>query len=109
MRKRDFRYLLNRDLRAGWSCDENAAQLIYVVAEVTQIANIHGIAFAAFYVFGYIHATDPRRDSLLYVGNRQSVLRSFGPVHFEVYVKALGNPLGEYRPDLRVFGKKLLY
>ena len=84
MRKRKFCYLLKRDLSAGWSSDQDAAQLVDIVAEITHVANIDRIALAAFYVFSYIHAADSRRDGLLDVGNRQPILRGFGPIHLQV-------------------------
>ena len=58
------------NLRAGGSRNEYPAKFLDVVAEVAVVANIDGIALAAFDILCDLLAADARSDRLLHVGNR---------------------------------------
>src|SRR5205807_5555265 len=100
-RERNFSYLLDWDLCTRWCSNQHAAQFIYVVAKIALVTNAHGITFAAFDVFGDIHAADAGGDGLLDISNGQAVFRRLGTVHINIYIKALRNMFRKDRSHLR--------
>src|SRR5712692_8219747 len=84
-----MRDLFDGNLRAGRSRDQHAAQFVHAVAEIAAIADIDGIPFAAFDVFGDHFTADSRTDCLLHVGDGQPVTSSFQPVHLDIDIEAL--------------------
>jgi hypothetical protein len=56
---------------------------------------------APFDVLRDIHASNAGFHRLLHFGNGEAVFRRFRPVDLHIYVKALRDPLGKNRPNLR--------
>src|SRR5579859_295952 len=108
VRKINLRDLLDWDLCAGRGCNQYAAQLLDIIAEIPFIAHVHGISLTAFYVFTNIHASDTRRNGLLNVSNSETVFRGFRAVYFHIQIEALGHALGKNRAHLRKGREDLL-
>ena len=79
-----------------------------VIAKVAAVADVDGIAFAAFDVFGDVFAADAGGDRPLHVRHGQPIARRFGAVDFDIDVKALRDALGEDGAQFGNAAKNLL-
>src|SRR5215471_236309 len=88
-RKRDSGYLFDRNLGPGRCANQNSAQFIDIVPEVSVVADINWIPLATFDIFRDHGAADTGTDRLLHIGNGQAVTGGLLTVHFDVDVKPL--------------------
>src|SRR6516165_10831896 len=88
-RERDSGHLFDRNLGPGRCANQNSAQLIDIVPEVSVVADIDRIPLAALDIFRDHGAADTGTDRLLHTGNGQAVTGGLLAVHFNVDVKSL--------------------
>src|ERR1700733_14920317 len=60
MREGDLRYLPQWNLCSGWSADQHPTHLLDIVAKVSLVADIDGVAFAALDILCDILSADAR-------------------------------------------------
>src|SRR5215469_12842463 len=94
-RERDSGHLFDRNLGPGWCANQNSAQLIDIVPEVSVVADIDRIPLAPFDIFRDHSAADTGTDRLLDIGNGQAVTGGLLAVHFDVDVKPLRDAFRE--------------
>src|SRR5215472_973617 len=88
-RERNLRYLLDRYLRARGCSQENSLQRFHIIAEITLIANVHGIALPPLDVFCHIHTADAGGNGFLNVSHGEAITSSFRTIYFHIEVEPL--------------------
>src|SRR5207249_9119362 len=92
----------------GGGRDQYARQLLQVVAKVALVANVYGIPFTAFDVFGDVLPANAGGYRTLHILNRQAVTGSLWPIDLDVHIEALRYSLGKDGADIRQSRKQLL-
>ena len=73
--KEMLRDLSQRDLRPGWGADQNSTHLLDVVAKISLVADIDGIALAALDVLRNVLSSDARFNRRLNIRDGETVAR----------------------------------
>src|SRR5258707_3554889 len=82
--------------------------LLDVVAKLSLVADVDGIALAALDIFRNVLSSNARVTRRLNIRNGETVARGLCSVNIHIHIKALCNLLGEDRTHLWQSGKNIL-
>src|SRR5260370_12611585 len=100
MREGDAGDLAQRDLRPGWRADQHSSHLIDVVAKISLVADVDGIALAALDIFSNVPPSDARFDRCLTIRDGEAVARGLWPINIHIHSKAFPNLFAQDQPYL---------
>ena len=72
-----------------------------VIAEITLVANVHGVSLAPLNILSDIHAANARRNRLLNVGYSEPVPCRFRAIDLHVQIEPLRDSFRKQRSYLR--------